>query len=268
MRRVRQGALDTRAAEAALAVVGDRVRPGRDGALWPLEADVRAAVGTRLENPGLIALAIAHLDAAGEGGAARRAEPVPRAGLERHARHERMVVSLDHDQCVARGVLSGDVPGLLGVSAAAADPETGALAQGVERQPAVRPQGLAVSRLDRARRCGQIAAEELAERALTDETDAGAVGLVEHRQARAPGPLAHRGLTELAERHENGGQLARVHRVQEIALVLGRIARLAERGAIGLRHETRVMAGREALRAEAPRVVERHAELDLPVAQH
>src|SRR5690348_8889966 len=56
--------------------------------------------------------------------------------------------------------------------------------------------------------------------------------------------------------------------MEEIALVLRRIARLVQLRARGPAQHARVVSGREASRAEPPRMAQRHAELDLAVAEH
>ena len=70
----------------------------------------------------------------------------------------------------------------------------------------------------------EIAAQELLERALADEADAGAVRLVEHRQARPHARAAHLGLAQLADAETGCSRSAgRRDAVQEIALILGRV---------------------------------------------
>src|SRR5579864_6206740 len=56
--------------------------------------------------------------------------------------------------------------------------------------------------------------------------------------------------------------------MEEIALILGGIARLAERESVDRRGEPRVVAGGEMRGAETRGPLERDAELDLPVAEH
>ena len=66
MSRGRLGGGDDRTAEAAVALVGDRVLPGRHGALRLVEADVHGAVGARRQQRRLLGLAVAYLDRAAE----------------------------------------------------------------------------------------------------------------------------------------------------------------------------------------------------------
>ena len=86
----------------------------------------------------------------------------------------------------------------------------------------MRAEPLALGRFDRPRLVAQELREELAERPLADEADAGAVGLVEHRQAGAPRALAHLVLVQLAERHQRARELVAVHGMQEVGLILRR----------------------------------------------
>ena len=113
-----------------------------------------------------------------------------------------------------------------------------------------------------------VAREELTKRPLADEADAGAVGLVEHRQARFACQRAHLGLREVAQWEQHAREVLARDRVQEIRLVLVRVARLAQHGSGAFVLESRVMPGGEACGPEACGVGEADAELDLAVAQH
>ncbi len=114
----------------------------------------------------------------------------------------------------------------------------------------------------------QIAAQKILERALADEADPGAVRLVEHPKSRRVGAVPHLVLAELADRKQGVRECLGRDAVQEIALILGRVASLEEPGAAGPLLEACVMAGGDALGAEAVHVIQAHAELDLPVAEH
>src|ERR1700720_3802852 len=89
------------------------------------------------------------------------------------------------------------------------------------------------------------ARQKLAERALANEADAGAVGLVEYRQPGTARALAHRAFLQLAERHQRSRQLCARHGVQEIALILGTVTPLVEPRAFGPRLQPCVVPGRE-----------------------
>ncbi len=80
-------------------------------------------------------------------------------------------------------VLAGDEPRFAATVLATADAQSLALADGVERQAHVLPHHLAFRRHHLARLGRQVAVEELAERALADEADAGAVLFGVVRQA-------------------------------------------------------------------------------------
>src|SRR6185437_14589985 len=266
--RGRLGGGDDRTAEAAVTLIRDCVLPGRHGALRLVEADVHGAVGARRQQRRLLGLAVTYLDRAAERRAARRSQPVPAFGEEGAAGEPRVIVPLHDDQGVARGVLGSNVPRLLGMAGASADLQAAALAEGVEGQSLVGTEGLAVNGLDGARALGEEAGQELAEWALADEADAGAVGLVEHRQARPAGALAHARLVERAERHQRVRELRARYGVEEIALVLGGVRGLEQARSIGGGGEARVVSGREVGGAEPARPLECHAELDLAVAEH
>src|SRR5438105_15022982 len=70
----RLDALDDGATAAALALVGDRILAGRDGALWPLEAHADRVIGAALQQRRPERLAVAHLHTAAERLAARARE--------------------------------------------------------------------------------------------------------------------------------------------------------------------------------------------------
>src|SRR2546423_3257278 len=261
-------AFDDGAAETALALVGDRVLTGLDGALRLIERRACAAVRSRFEQRRLIGLAVAHLHAAAERFAARGAEPMPRSGGEGAACQQRMIVSLHDDERVAGAVFRRHIPGLLGVPVPSAQLEPAALAERIERKSLMGPEPLPGGRFDGPGGAREEARQKLAERALADEADTGAVGLVEYRQPGAARALAHRAFVQLAERHQRARQRLARDGVQEIALILGGIARLVEPRAPGSLLQPRVVPGREVRCAQAPRPLKRYAELDLAVAQH
>ena len=76
---------------------------------------------------------------------------------------------------------------------------------------------------DRPRRPRQVAVEELAERPLADEADAGRVLLGVVRQPGLERDAPHLGLLQLADREHHARELLLRQAVQEIALVLGRV---------------------------------------------
>ena len=62
--------------------------------------------------------------------------------------------------------------------------------------------------------------------------------------------------------------MIRVNGVQEVALILAGIPRFVQLDAARAVHEPRVVPSREVGRTEPPHILQGHAELDLPVAQH
>ncbi len=129
-----------------------------------------------------------------EAAAVRVDQPVERRGRHGSGVEPVLLVPLQYDQRVAPLVLERDIPRFLGVAARAADCEAGALTERVERQPAVLTEHAAIQILDRPRIRRDVTAEELCERPLADEADAGAVGLVVHAEAGAARALTHLGL--------------------------------------------------------------------------
>src|SRR2546429_10012182 len=107
----------------------------------------------------------------------------------------------------AADMLRGHVPGQVRAAMLSADSEPPALAERGERESRGGAEPLPRGGLDGSGGHREEAGQERAERPLADEADAGAIGLVEHREPRAPRALAHRALLELAERHQRTGQL-------------------------------------------------------------
>ena len=176
----------------------------------------------------------------------------------------RMARALDDDERVARNVLRGDEPGRVARVRASADSEAAALAERVALEAAVTADDGAVLCLYRPGAAGNQAADELTERPLADEADAGRVALAGDRQPALARHRPHLGLAQAADRELAVRELARVQRVEEIALVLVQISTAQQAPA---RADARVVPGREALGAEPLRVLEADAELHLPVAE-
>src|SRR6185369_3135488 len=83
-----------------------------------------------------------------------------------------------------------------------ADADALALAERVEAQAHVLADHPAAVVLDRPRRVREVAVQELAERPLADEADAGRVLLLRVRQADLGRDAAHLGLRQLADREQ------------------------------------------------------------------
>src|SRR5262245_21071616 len=136
---------------------------------------------------------------------------------------QRVIVALHYYELIRLEPLVGDIPGLCGCVGNAADADTLSLADGVEGKPDVLPQPLAVLVHDRAWNLRQVTVQELAERPLADEADAGRVLLRVVRQPGLSREPPHLGLLHFADRKHHARELLLVQAVQEIALVLARI---------------------------------------------
>src|SRR5476651_2545831 len=141
-----------------------------------------------------------------------------------------MVAAAHHHKLVLLHVLAGHVPGFALRAAAfhAAYAYALSLPDGVESEADVLADHAALGGADRARRMGQIAVEEFAERTLADETDSGRGFLRVHRQACLFGDPAHLGFLQLRQGKDRTGELRLAEPVQEIALVLALVCRLEQ----------------------------------------
>ncbi len=182
-----------------------------------------------------------------------------------------MVVALHDHQRVARHVLPRDEPGLVRSVPRAAYPQPLALSERVIREPVVPADHVAGRRFHRSGRARQVTRQEIAERPLADEADPRGVLLRPRRNALLARDAPHVALVHVPERKHHRRQLLLRQPVQEVALVLGRVAGLQQfhaRGVAASAAHARVMAGGDRVGAEAQRVIEEGAELDLAVAQH
>ena len=205
-------------------------------------------------------------------------DPVEVAGDQVVAQQRRVGVALHHVEHVGFHILAGHVPGvvlagLVLVALDAADVQALPLADGVVHQALVLAEHASVvERADLARLGRQVAHQELAERALADEADAGGILLGRDMQAGPLGDLAHLALVHRAEREQRLRQLRLVEAVEEVALVLGAVLGLQQlvfgAAVVGPFAHLGVVAGGDALGAHLHGVVEEAAELDLGVAQH
>ncbi len=93
----------------------------------------------------------------------------------------------------------------------AADVQAVALAQRVVREPPVPAAFAAFVVADHAGRLRQILVQEVGERPLADEADAGAVLFRGYGQAGAARELADLAFQQIAEREQNVGQVRRRH---------------------------------------------------------
>src|SRR5687767_9274817 len=97
---------------------------------------------------------------------------------------------------------------------ATADAEALTLTQRVIHEPAMATDAAALQRFDLAGLRGQIGFEELRERPLADEADAGAVLLVEHRQRQFASHASHVALLQSADWKQRARERFARHRVQ------------------------------------------------------
>src|SRR5438045_1701432 len=201
---------DDRATEADVAVVDDRRLPGGHGPLRAVEdeLDLVRRIGAS-QRARRVRLAVARLRRVAAFGRRRAGDPAGVVGNQPARQQPGMVVTGNDVEDVAREVLARDEPGRVlaaGASAArvleAADADALPLAERVERQADVLADGPAAVVLDRSRRVGEVAIEELAKRPFADEADAGRVLLPRVRQADRGGDPAHLGLGEVADREQ------------------------------------------------------------------
>src|SRR6185295_8329132 len=193
---------------------------------------------------GRVGLAVACLGSVRRGRGRRAAgDPARVRSLERALHEERVVVTLHDDELVPAEVLAGDVPGV----ACPTDADALALAYGVEGEPDVLAEDLPLGRLDRAGRLRQVAVQELAERPLADEADAGRVLLGVVRQPGLERDAAHFALLQIAHREYHAGELLLRQAVQEIALVLAAVLAPEEARAV----DPGVVTGRDLGRTRA-----------------
>lgn len=176
----------------------------------------------------------------------------------------RMIPALNHNERVARKILAGHEPGRRSAILQAAHTEPAALSERVARKALVPADDLAVRRFDRTRISGQPGFQEIAERTLADETDAGRVALGEDRQAALARDRAYLGLAEQAHREIAAGKGHGIQHVQEVALVLRRIYGAQQPATAA---DACVMTGRKARSTQSPRVGQAQPELDLAVAK-
>ena len=237
-------------AETDVAVVDDRRLPRRHGPLRPLEDELD---GVRVRCPAAssqrargVGLTVARLGRVTAVSGCRSGDPAGVVGEEAARQQPGVVVPGDDVEDIAREVLARDEPGCVlaadahaAVVLEAADADPLALAQRVERQADVLADGPAAIVLDRPGRADEVAIEELAERPLADEADAGRVLLSCVRQADLGGDPAYFGLRELADRKQGARQLRLAQAVQEVALVLLPIEPLEQLEAPGPAPRTR-----------------------------
>jgi hypothetical protein len=120
-----------------------------------------------------------------------------------------MIRSLRDHEAIAGQIFAGHVP----CRAPPADPQTLALANGVERQPTVPAEDFTVDTDDLAGDVIEEAAEELGEAAFADEADARAVLAGVVGQPRLPGDAAYLRFLQVCERENRAAQGALIQEV-------------------------------------------------------
>ncbi len=147
-------------------------------------------------------------------------------------------------------------------------PRPFALSERVVHDAVVLADADALRRLQLAGLRRNVVAEEFAEVAFADEADAGRVLLGVGGQAGLARERAHVGLRQVADREQRRGELFLAEGVEEIALVLVRVAAAQQAVAAISQVGARVVAGGDPVGTERARVFEERLELDLAVAQH
>src|SRR3954468_2263078 len=166
---------DDAAAQAHVALVQHHGLPGRDGPLRRIEFHPDLALQHRPEPALGVRLAVARLRRkavftwrlAGHPGRVLRLQSL----LEK----QRVIMTLHHNELVRSDPLVGDMPGFALHLRHAADADALPLPDGVEGEPDVLADHPALRSLDRPRSLRQVAVQELPERPLPDEANAGRV---------------------------------------------------------------------------------------------
>ena len=137
-------------------------------------------------------------------------------------------MALNDPQGVVVQILARDKPRVVVAAAAlrtfgldATNAQALALAQGVERQAYMLPDGVAFGVFDRPGLFGDVAIQEVAERALPDEANARRVFLLGIGQPDLVCNPAHFGFMKLTHWKQRFGQLRLIQPMQKVALVLG-----------------------------------------------
>ena len=133
--------------------------------------------------------------------------------------------------------------------------------------PSCRPSTRAVGVVDLARpQVDALAIEEAAQVAAAEEADVLALGRRRRGQPGARGLAAHVLLVGVGERElEHAEQLGR-HACEHRRLVLGGIGAARDERTVAVRHEARVVAGREALGAEPASRLGEQGDAEVAVA--
>src|SRR5688500_8246050 len=126
-------------------------------------------------------------------------DPARILGAQAFLHEERMVVALHHDERIGVAMFLGYVPRLAGRAAFSSYSDALALADRVEREPDVLPDDFSFRGLDGSRHSRQIAVQEIAERTLADEADAGRVLLRVVRQAGLERDAPHLAFLQLPD---------------------------------------------------------------------
>src|SRR5690606_28744497 len=152
------------------------------------------------------------------------------------------------------------------------DPDAAPLADRVMHEPLVLAKDLAflVDDLAGRRHVRPMLGDEVGVGAIADEANLLALGLVRDRQAIGAGKATRLGLRQVAKRELDEIHLLLRQRMEHIALVLAVVERAIEAMRNPLpgiaAFDPRIVAGREAIRAEQLRPLDEMPELHMPVA--
>src|SRR3970282_1553944 len=227
-----RGVRDSRAAETVVSVVEPDVLPRSDRALRDGELDFDPGAAGAPDRARYVGLAIARLRRTRERATRmplrRRFDPVHGGGVQPVLHEQRMIATLHDDERIVVGAFGGDIPRGVAEVFPAAEMQAVTLSERIERETAMGAEQLAVGRADRARRGRQVTTQEIRERPLADEANAGALLLAGHRDSRGSGKRADFGFEKVAERKDHVREILATHGVQEVALVLAPIAPLEQ----------------------------------------
>ena len=220
-----------------------------------VKGDVQRAVRHRSRRGGVESTRVAHAHVAAEFIARRRDEPVGLAGAD-VVHVQAVAVGEDDLVCVGAYLAHENAP-------ARGESEAAALAERVAVAAAVGADALAVIDERALARRAAAALYPCGEVAVADEAYLHAVGLLRLRETELRGKRAHIAFHKSAERQHEPPRLLARDEAEHVALVVRTLAAKERAGARG-----GVVAGGDAVYAEAVRGLAEQAELYAPVAEH
>ncbi len=218
---------------------------------------------------GLIRLAVAASRRAVESRCGRcRRNPVEFIGDQRLPHQHGVLVTLYHDQDIAFAVFGGHVPGGFCRITPSADAESLPLTQGVIHEPAVRAYKRSFRRFHSSRLRRQVFAEEVAEFAFADETDAGAVFSCVIGKSGLPCPPAYFVFEQCPHGEQSSCQRSLRNGMQEICLILTFITSAQKFHFIPGPPGTGIVTGGDIVRTQSQRMIKERLEFYFTVAQN